>query len=238
MHPTRANPRCFFTRLVRVPRARTASSGLQRQENNVNMKDHRTLSVLRALLAGLALTMLGTAAADEGGREAVAGSASTNATLMSSEQVEPPDSWFKLDALDLNVYGFSYHPDRETAHRLNLDNEVNPGLGLHYEFSDSERGTTFAEIGAYQDSGSNLAKFAALGYQFKFAKRWRIGGALAIVHSRTYNEGVAFVAMIPLITYDMGRVKLNATYLPKLGHHNEVAAFGFYISIPFGQFAR
>ena len=182
--------------------------------------------------------VLGTAAADEDGREAVAASASTNATAISSDQVEPPDSWVKLDALDLNVYGFSYHPDRETVHRLNLDNESNPGLGLHYEIYDTERGTTFAEIGAYQDSGSNLAKLLALGYQFKFAKRWRIGGAFAVVHSRTYNDGVTFLAMIPLITYDMGRVKLNATYLPKLGHLNEVAAFGFYISIPFGQFAR
>lgn len=196
------------------------------------------MSVLRVVLAGLALTVLGTAAAGEDGGEAVAGGAGTNATAISSKQVEPPDSWFKLDALDLNVYGFSYHPDRETVHRLNLDNEVNPGLGLHYELSDTERGTTFAEIGAYQDSGSNLAKFAGLGYQFKFAKRWRIGGALAIVHSRTYNDGVTFLAMIPLITYDMGRVKLNATYLPELGHYNEVDAFGFYISIPFGQWAR
>jgi len=210
-------------------------SGLQRQENNARMKDHRTLSVLRVVLAGLALTVLGTAAADEGGSGAMAGSASTNATAISSEQVGPPDSWFKLDALDLNVYGFSYHPDRDTVHRLNLDNEVNPGLGLHYELSDTERGTTFAEIGAYQDSGANLAKLVALGYQFKFAKRWRIGGALAVVHSQTYNDGVTFLAMIPLITYDMGRVKLNATYFPKLGHYNEVAAFGFYISIPFGQ---
>jgi hypothetical protein len=104
--------------------------------------------------------------------------------------------------------------------------------------SDTEQGTTFAEIGAYQDSGSNLAKFAALGYQFKFGKRFRIGGALAVVHSQTYNEGVAFVGMIPLVTYDLGRVKLNAVYYPKFGHYNEVAAFGFYISIPFGQFAR
>jgi hypothetical protein len=73
---------------------------------------------------------------------------------------------------------------------------------------------------------------------FKFGKRWRIGGAFAVVHSRTYNDGVTFVAMMPLITYDLGRVKLNATYLPKLGHYNEVDAFGFYISIPFGQPGR
>jgi hypothetical protein len=38
--------------------------------------------------------------------------------------------------------------------------------------------------------------------------------------------------MIPLITYDFGRVKLNAVYFPKFWHYNEVAAFGFYLSIP------
>ena len=56
--------------------------------------------------------------------------------------------------------------------------------------------------------------------------------------SKTYNHGVAFVGMIPLITYDMGRVKLNAVYFPKIANYNEIAAFGFYVSIPFGQFAR
>jgi hypothetical protein len=199
------------------------------------MKDHRTLSALRVVVTGLALTVLGTALADEGGSGAMAGGAGTDATAVSSEQVGPADTWFKLDALDLNVYGLSWHPDRETIHRLNLDNEVNPGLALHYEFSDTERGIIFGEIGAYQDSGSNLAKLVSLGYQFKFSKHWRIGGALAVVHSLTYNDGVTFLAMIPLITYDLGFVKLNATYLPELGSLNEVDAFGFYISIPFGQ---
>lgn len=121
---------------------------------------------------------------------------------------------------------------------MHLDNEVNPGLGLHYDFRDNERGVTFAEVGAYQDSGANLAKFVALGYQFKLGEHWKFGGALAVVHSQTYNDGVTFLGMFPLITYDAGPVKLNAVYFPKLGDFNEVAAFGFYISIPFGQWAR
>ena len=184
------------------------------------------------------MTLLGTAAADEDGSGAVARSASTNASAIYSAQVEPPDSWFNLDALDLNVYGFAYHPDRETVHRENLDNEFNPGLGLHYELDNDVRGITFAEVGAYRDSGRNWAKFAGLGYQFKVGERWRIGGALAAVNSRTYNRGVTFVGMIPLITYDIGCIKLNAAYFPKFGHYNEVDAFGFYISIPLGQWAR
>ena len=177
------------------------------------------------------------AAQDDGGRDMVGG-AGTEATGISSIQDRSAGARFKLDALYINVYGLSYHPDRETAHRLHLDNEVNPGLGLHYELVNDARGITFAEAGAYRDSGENWAKFAGLGYQFKFGEHWRVGGAVAVVYSRTYNDGTAFIGMIPLITYDLGRVKLNAVYLPKIEHRNEVAAFGFYISIPLGQWAR
>jgi hypothetical protein len=183
------------------------------------------------------LTVFAAAANDEA-NGGVAGPAGTDAAGTSSIQVRPQDSGFDLDALDLNVYGLSYHPDREAVHRLNLDNQVNSGLGLHYELDNDERGSTFAEVGTYRDSGRNWAKFLGLGYQFKFGERWRIGGALAAMHSRTYNGGVGFVGMIPLITYDIGRIKLNAVYFPKFGDYNQVDAFGFYISIPLGQWTR
>ena len=123
-------------------------------------------------------------------------------------------------------------------HRRNLNNQVNPGLGLHYELIDGERGSTFAEAGFYRDSGRNQAKFAALGYQFKFGEHWRIGGALAVLESGTYNRGAAFVGMIPLVTRDFGPVKLNAVYFPKFGQYNDVDAFGLYLSIPLGRWAR
>lgn len=135
------------------------------------------------------------------------------------------------------MYGFAYHPDREYIHRLKKDNEVNPGLALHYEFAENERSITFAEVGLYDDSGRNWAKFAALGYQLKFGERWKIGGAVALISSHSYNRGVAVIGMFPLITYDMGRVKLNAVYFPKFGQYSKVDAYGVYISIPFGQWA-
>ena len=136
------------------------------------------------------------------------------------------------------MYGLAYHPDRATVHRKHLDNEFNPGLALHYRLANDERGITFVEVGMYDDSGRHWAKFAGLGYQFKFGEHWRIGAALALVDSKTYNHGVAFVGMIPLITYDMGRIKLNAAYFPKFGNFNEVEAFGIYIGIPLGKPAR
>lgn len=181
-------------------------------------------SLLHLMLVSLALT----------------GSVNVNAaeadtTRISSEQAWPARLRFDLDKLDLNIYGLAYHPDRETVERENLDNEFNPGLGLHYELGNTERGITFAEIGAYRDSGSNTATFLALGYQFKLGEHWLFGGAVAAMNSKTYNRGVAFVGMFPLVTYDFGPVKVNAVYFPKVANYNEVAAFGLYVSIPLGR---
>ena len=159
----------------------------------------------------------------------------TESTRNLPEQANASKFWFNPHALDLNVYGLAYHPDREAVHRKNLDNQVNPGLSLHYELTNSERGISFAEAGAYYDSGRHWAKFLSLGYQFKFGEHWRAGGAVAAVHSATYNNGVAFVGMFPLVTYDLGPVKLNAVYFPKVANYNQIAAFGFYISVPLGK---
>ena len=148
--------------------------------------------------------------------------------------VQSDHPWFSRGALDLNIYGMAYHPDRETVHEKDLDNEFNPGVGLHYEVRNTPRGVTFAEIGAYEDSGNSVAAFLGLGYQFKFGERWRVGGALALMNSETYNQGTSFVAMFPVVTYVAGRFKLNGVYFPKFGNYNQVAAFGFYLGIPLG----
>ena len=87
------------------------------------------------------------------------------------------------------MYGFAYHPDRETVHERGLDNEFNPGLGLHYELRNTPRGVTFAEVGAYDDSGSSVAAFIGLGYQFRMGEHWRAGAAVALMNSKTYNQG-------------------------------------------------
>jgi len=210
-----------------LPRKREREQEAMHSRSIVNP---RTLSVLRAVFAALALTMFGTAAAED--------SDGTDAVTTTPKQAESPESWFQLDALSLNVYGLAYHPDRDTVHRENLDNEFNPGLGLHYELTNTARGVSFTEVGAYRDSGSNWAKFASLGYQFKLGESWRIGGAIAAFNSQTYNRGVTFLGMIPLVTYDLGPIQLNAVYFPKFANYNEVAAFGFYATLPVGKWLR
>ncbi|MEO8157911.1 MAG: hypothetical protein ABI648_08955 [Betaproteobacteria bacterium] len=63
---------------------------------------------------------------------------------------------------------------------------------------------------------------------------WNIGGTLTVFNRRTDNGGIAFVGMIPLVTCDFGRFKLNAVHLAKVARYNEIVAFAFYIGIPFG----
>jgi hypothetical protein len=113
-----------------------------------------------------------------------------------------------------------------------VNNELNLGLGINYTVHEDERGIGFVEAGFYQDSGSNTAKIAGLGYQYKLSKRWRLGGALAAIQSKTYNHGSAFIAPLPILTVDLGPVSLNAIYVPAYRDYNEFAVFGFYFSLP------
>jgi len=134
--------------------------------------------------------------------------------------------------LNMHVYGFSYHPDREGVRRNGVNNELNLGIGLNYTLREDEHSVRFLEAGLYRDSGKNLAKVAGLGYQFKFGRHWRLGGALVGVHSPTYNNGEFFIAPLPIATYDFGPVKLNAIYVPRYRGYNEFAVYGFYFSLP------
>ncbi|MEK7816126.1 MAG: hypothetical protein AAB294_04815 [Pseudomonadota bacterium] len=147
-------------------------------------------------------------------------------------EVRPADPRLNLDLL---VFGFSYHPDREGVRRNRLDNELNLGLGFNHAFHEDARGVGFVEAGFYKDSGRNWAKLAGAGYQFKLGERWRLGGALVGVYSPTYNHGRFFIAPHPIATYDLGAVKLNAIYIPRTQKKNNFAVFGFYFSIPFGK---
>jgi hypothetical protein len=194
-------------------------------------------SVLQTLVVVLALTGGGVSAAYAGPNDAVPGPIADPGSI-SSAQPSPARLRFDLEKLDLNVYGLAYHPDREKVKKENLDNQVNPGLALHYELRNTERGITFAEIGAYRDSGRNTASFIALGYQYKVGEHWGFGGAVAAMNSKTYNDGVSFVGMFPLVTYDFGPLKVNAVYFPKVANYNEVAAFGLYVSVPLGRWIK
>jgi len=133
--------------------------------------------------------------------------------------------------LGINLYGLSYHFDRSRARSLGVDNEINPGLGVRYRVPHSERLHWILDAGAYRDSGRNTARLAGAGALWQVSEGWRVGGALALLDSDTYNQGKAFIAPLPLAAYEFRSVTLNFVYLPKVSDLNEVATLGIWATV-------
>lgn len=134
----------------------------------------------------------------------------------------------------INVYGVSYHFERREAKARDVANEFNPGIGLRYRRRLNASWDAFADAGFYRDSGRNTALLAGPGLFWKprgDASGWRLGGALAVVHSDTYNRGRTFIAPFPVAAYEWGRVTLNVTFIPKVAEVNDINTLGFWITL-------
>lgn len=134
----------------------------------------------------------------------------------------------------VNVYGLSYHWDRDLAEQNDLDNEFNPGLGVRYRMGEWLRADAIIDAGVYRDSGRHTAVYAAAGLLWPLddAKRFNVGAALTAFKSDTYNQGDAFVAPVPLLAVRFDRVTVNFTHFPKISNFNEVAATALFVTIP------
>lgn len=133
--------------------------------------------------------------------------------------------------LGINVYGLSYHFDQDKARAQGTDNQVNPGLGVRWRDGLYPRFDWFADAAVYRDSGRNTAKIAGAGVLWRAGEGLRLGGALALFDSKTYNNGRAFIAPVPVAAYDLRRVTLNMVYLPKFREVNDINALGFWATI-------
>lgn len=131
--------------------------------------------------------------------------------------------------LGINVYGLSYHFERDTARELGFDNEVNPGLGLRWRMP-REKFDWFLETGAYRDSGRNTAVLAGGGALWKPTEHLRLGAGLAFFYSDTYNDGDPFIAPVPLAAYEWRAVTVNMVYFPKISGVNEINTLGFWLT--------
>jgi hypothetical protein len=161
--------------------------------------------------------------------------ASAGANVEPSPETRPAEPRLRPN---LHVFGLSYHPDRNGTRDSHLDNELNVGLGLNYEFHNDARGVANMEAGFYRDSGRNWATFAGVGYQFKLSSRLGLGADLLAVQSPTYNKGNGFVAPVPRLTYNFGAVKVNLVYVPKIQPWNLFAVFAVYFTVPFAPFGN
>jgi hypothetical protein len=137
----------------------------------------------------------------------------------------------RADEIGINVYGLSYHFDRDRAQALGVDNEVNPGLGVRWKFAETERWRFFADAGVFSDSGKNTAALAGAGALWHVAGGVQIGAALAVMNSDTYNNGRTFIAPLPIVAWDLGPVTLNATFFPKIERYNDVATVGLWVTL-------
>jgi hypothetical protein len=139
-------------------------------------------------------------------------------------QPEPAEGWA------VNVYGASYHFERERAREINADNEFNPGVGLRKGLWKSGRQRVYAEAGIYYDSGERWAKTADVTYQYELFDRFRAGVGLFYLHTRTYNRGDPVIAPLPVISYDFGPAELNVVYAPRWGSLNDINTLGAFVS--------
>lgn len=133
--------------------------------------------------------------------------------------------------MGINVYGASYHFDREKAKELGLTNEVNPGLGVRWRKAYRPTLDFFADAGFYEDSAENTAKLAGGGALWHATERLRLGGGLVLMQSETYNRGKAFVAPAPVAAYEWRRVTFNLVYFPKYRDVNKTNQVGVWLTI-------
>lgn len=134
----------------------------------------------------------------------------------------------------VNLYGLSYHWERDTAKANDWDNEFNPGLGVRYTFGEWLNASAFADAGAYYDSGRNTAVYGAGGLLWPLDRdrRFHLGAALTAFHSDTYNGGDAFIAPIPLFAVRFDHVTVNFTHFPKISDFNSVNTTAMFLTIP------
>lgn len=136
--------------------------------------------------------------------------------------------------LSLNIYGLSYHWERDRAHTLGVDNEINPGLGLRYALAPAKIcNTPFTEAAFYRDSGRNTAAYAALGcLGLELVPGLRLGGAITAFHSDSYNQGDPFIAPVPMLSWQLAPATLNFIHFPKVKGFNDINTTGLYVSLP------
>ncbi|HUQ24721.1 MAG TPA: hypothetical protein VM140_03560 [Burkholderiales bacterium] len=129
----------------------------------------------------------------------------------------------------LNIYGFSWHIDGDKARAEKADNWINPGLGVRYRVP-GETFDYFFDAGAYRDSGRNTAVLAGGAVHWRATQSARLGLALVMLNSKTYNGGDTFVAPLPVAAWEFRSVTFNMVWMPKVRDINGINTLGFWLT--------
>lgn len=131
--------------------------------------------------------------------------------------------------LGVNIYGLSWHIDGDKARARDTDTWYNPGLGVRYRVP-GERFDYFFDAGAYRDSGRNTALLAGAAAHWKATQRARLGLALVMFNSKTYNSGNTFIAPLPVAAWEFNSVTVNMVWMPKWSEVNDINTLGFWLT--------
>ena len=134
------------------------------------------------------------------------------------------------DDFGINVYGASYHFDRDKAKELGFTHEFNPGLGLRWRRARTDTWDLFADAGFYSDSAANTALLLGGGGLWHATDHLRLGAALTAFKSDTNNRGKGFIAPIPVAAYEGRRVTFNVVFLPKWRDAPRTNQLGFWLT--------
>jgi hypothetical protein len=115
---------------------------------------------------------------------------------------------------------------------------VNPGLGVRFRKPWRERLDLFTDAGFYRDSARNRAVFIGSGGLWHATEGARLGLALVLMKSDTYNHGDAFIAPAPLVAYEWDRVGVSMVYFPKFRDVNLTNQVGFWLTLRFEEYFR
>jgi hypothetical protein len=130
----------------------------------------------------------------------------------------------------INLYGASYHLERDRAEELGLDNEFNPGIGVRYRQPYGEHIDWLYDAGVYRDSTRNTALVVGAGGFWKATESLRLGAAIALFKSETYNEGNLALAPLPIAAWETRSLSFNAAFAPRLPGVNEVSTLSFWLT--------
>jgi len=129
------------------------------------------------------------------------------------------------------VYGLSYHPDLKDSEGNKLEG-WNPGLGFSWNLRESSHLVWNLEGGLYRDSRKALAEYFSVSCKAKVIPAIRIGVALSLIHSDSYNQGHPILAPLPVITYWTKFVSVNFLYAPRYKDINKNSVFAIYATVP------
>ena len=131
-------------------------------------------------------------------------------------------------SIGLNLYGISYHLDRDAARRRNF-NEFNEGIGLHLSAYEDRYNFVYLEAGRFKDTFENGATYYAVGYRFRPIKYISLGLNFMQYDSKSIRNRV--YTPIPVLAFDYKIASVKMSYLPKYRDISSYDSFVAYLTL-------